>query len=473
MKPFGRARLNTAFFIALAVLLIGCEGRARRPRRPGSTPPAPPTAAPPPAPDAARVPVPRVGPASDFPEGRSPEVETHRLALERARIENALGLPAGALLKQWNTEFRLGIGDQMDISVFGYQQLTGSVSVMPDGTIAPPGLEAVPADGRTREEIEAALRAGYERIGVRNPRFSVSIKSVAQRFVTVVGGGERSSRIQLQGQGTLLETLAQAGWTPGKSTSPRVTLFRMGRQVTLDLKDLVSLRDVNLNLRLKADDVLILADGISPLRISGSVGRAGDLAIPERGYLTAREMLMAVDGVQSGADLTRVLVVHKDGVEETLNLNSALFGSEPLGLKFRAGDLVYIPEAQDTAVYVFGMVRNAGLITAKAPLTYSQALALAEPERFGAVLSSTKLVRGYPDAPEVRTVSADSLLAGGDMTQDPVLQTGDVIYVPESLTSDVVDLVTKLLTPLTTTAQTGINAENAVRLNEKNLRSSK
>lgn len=468
MESRFRFHLFTVSLLALSVLLIGCEGRARRHRGPIAAPPRPPV----PPPTVSVPAAPRPVPVFES-EGRSPEAEAHRLALERARIENALGIPPGSLQKQWSEEFTLGQGDQIDINVFGYQQLSGSVSVMPDGRIAPPGLEAIQAEGRTRQEIEDTLRSGYEQIGVRNPRFSAAIKNVTQRYVTVVGGGDRSSRVQLQGQGTLLETLAQAGWSPGRSTSPRVTLFRMGRQVTLDLKDLISLRDVNLNLRLKPDDVLILAEGPAPLKITGEVGRPGELVVPERGYLTAREMLMAVEGARRTADLTRVLVVHKDGAEETLNLNSALFGSEPLSVRFRPGDLVFVPETADVAVYVFGMVRNAGLITAKAPLTYSQALALAEPERFGAVLSSTKLVRGYPDAPEVRTVSADALLSGGDLTQDPVLQTGDVIYVPESLTSDVVDLVTKVLTPVVSTAQAGAAAQNTIRTNEKTLRGSK
>jgi polysaccharide biosynthesis/export protein len=72
--------------------------------------------------------------------------------------------------------YRLGPGDQLDINVFGADELKGRYTVQDDGTVAMLLIGKVPAEGRTVDELEreisAKLIAGRY---ITKPQVSVSV----------------------------------------------------------------------------------------------------------------------------------------------------------------------------------------------------------------------------------------------------------------------------------------------------------
>jgi polysaccharide export outer membrane protein len=81
------------------------------------------------------------------------------------------------------TPYTLAAGDRLRVIVFGQDSLSNSFSVDSSGHIAMPLIGAIPASGRTPEqlsrEIEARLRNGY----VREPRVSVEVEAYRPFFV--------------------------------------------------------------------------------------------------------------------------------------------------------------------------------------------------------------------------------------------------------------------------------------------------
>ena len=112
------------------------------------------------------------------------------------------------------------------------------------------------------------------------------------------------------------------------------------------------------------------------------------------------------------------------------------------------GDWMFVPASPDISVYVLGMVTRPGQVHRLGSITVSQALSLANHERFGALLSEAKLIRGYPKDPKVVALNLDRLLEKGDVTQDVPMQHGDVLFIPESTTSNVLDFLDRLLRPI-------------------------
>lgn len=86
-------------------------------------------------------------------------------------------------------EYRLGPGDQLRISVFGEESLSGGFLVSPSGTISYPLVGEVPARGKTVIEFAATLgdvlRDGY----VRQPNISVEVVSYRPFFILGEVGG--------------------------------------------------------------------------------------------------------------------------------------------------------------------------------------------------------------------------------------------------------------------------------------------
>ena len=109
------------------------------------------------------------------------------------------------------------------------------------------------------------------------------------------------------------------------------------------------------------------------------------------------------------------------------------------------------------------MVEKPGQHRVSAPVTVSRVIARAVPLKFGAVLSECRVVRGWPEEPEVVMVDADALM-NGDTSQDIVLNEGDVVFIPESFGSDVLDTLGRALGPISGTVTPGVQIYTATQI---------
>ena len=378
-------------------------------------------------------------------------------------VERDLGLPLGSLKEDSGGFYQAEPGDVLSVTFTSHPRLSIDAPVTPDGSIVFPMIGTLPVRGMQREEVEKAVVGAAQKVGVRNPRVSVSVKSVAKKFVMFVAGGLEGRRLEIHGNGTILETLAASGWKPKYGSARRVALLREGRTTIIDMDRITALRELSLNIRVRSNDILIALDQ-DPFRVKGSVGFPGDYAVPPSGRLGLQDAIALAGGLKVPVDMESVRILRRDGRAQTVDLNRYLFGGkaqEPVAI--HPGDTVWVPGARETTVYVFGMVQAPGLLKVTAPVTVSRVLALAKPAQFGAVLSDCKLVRGYPRNPEVVRVNVENLMRG-DQGQDVVMGNGDVLYVPESLGSDVLDTLGRLVGPLSRTVAPSVQLYTASQI---------
>ena len=88
-----------------------------------------------------------------------------------------------ALPAEADTEYRLGAGDTLQITVFGEADLTGSYPVSASGAVDMPLIGAVPADGRTISQLQQALVHALDAKAVRSPNVTVSITTYRPFFI--------------------------------------------------------------------------------------------------------------------------------------------------------------------------------------------------------------------------------------------------------------------------------------------------
>lgn len=124
------------------------------------------------------------------------------------------------------SDFHIGAGDVLHISVWNNKDLERTVTVRPDGMISFPLLDDIPAAGSTTRQLKAKVTAGLKQY-VTNPQVSVVVQTVNSFRVSVLGEVRNPGRYEMHsGQATVLDVLAMAGGLTPYATPSRIHVMR-------------------------------------------------------------------------------------------------------------------------------------------------------------------------------------------------------------------------------------------------------
>lgn len=401
--------------------------------------------------DVIHVPVvePDSAPAQAVPQMKLESVKT------LAEIEQKFGFVPGTLSVASNV--RLIPGDVLSIQFVTHPQFNAEVTIGADGTVVIPKLGSIIAEGKSVEELQREIQIHAEAAGLRSPLVTVNIKTLMKRAVTIAGPSiSKPGRLEIGVNTRLLDALYSSGIDFQKTNIRQIYVVRNGRNALIDLGSILFEHKTELNIVLWDGDLILTAEK-EPVSVAGDVASPGQFPIPPKGYLNIAEALSLAGGMKSTADPLSVTLTRRTGTVEQVNLNNSLFAGNPESVKIMPGDSLFVPSSAQTTVYVFGMVNKPGAISIPAPATVSKALALADPKTFGAVLQNTKVVRNLQAKRDVYTIDAEKLMYKADISQDMRLVPGDVVYVPESGASDVIDTLTRVIPLLTAGTRTYVD----------------
>ncbi len=108
------------------------------------------------------------------------------------------------------TDFRIGVADELMISVWHEPEFSQSVVVRPDGMITLPLLNDVKISGLTTEEAKQLLTEKMKSL-VNDPQVTIIVKAINSRKVWLVGNVARQGVFQLIDKKTVLELISEAG----------------------------------------------------------------------------------------------------------------------------------------------------------------------------------------------------------------------------------------------------------------------
>ncbi|NET47205.1 MAG: polysaccharide export protein [Merismopedia sp. SIO2A8] len=306
---------------------------------------------------------------------------------------------------EWLTsygEYRLGPGDQIAITVFGYEEFTGNWIVLPDGSITLPLIGSLLVDGQTPDIIARVLTQRLDEYLIE-PVVSVSPTVLRPVIVSVSGAVHRPGAIQLRSLSAV-------------NSTPIVT---------------------NTQVQPRLDAVPT---------VSSAIAEAG--------------------GITLNADIRQVIITRSHRGQEsqttTINLWDSLWTEEtPENLILQDGDSIFIPTLDADSnidqrrlvqsnlapevilVQVVGEVRNPGPVMVPPDSTISGAIASAGGRTDDSRLRRVALVRLNPDGSIVQQE-----LDLRDMSDVGQVQSGDVIYVPKRNAASVLDFAARILSPL-------------------------
>jgi len=158
----------------------------------------------------------------------------------------------------------IGPGDSVNIVVWRNPELSMSVPVRPDGKIATPLVEDLPAIGKDAttlaRDIEKAL-AKY----IRDPVVTVIVTGFVGPFseqIRVVGEAAKPQVLAYRQKMTILDVMIAVGGLTDFADGNGATLLRSAdgstKQYGVRLKDLIRRGDISANVEMKPGDILII-----------------------------------------------------------------------------------------------------------------------------------------------------------------------------------------------------------------------
>lgn len=142
-------------------------------------------------------------PPGQTPNAESPSAENKTLPGPQ---KGGQGKPAPDV----KSAFIIGPEDVLAVRVWDEPNLSGPVTVGPDGMISLQLIHEVKAAGLTTSQLEAAL-AEQLKAYRNNPEVSVQVQAVRSRKYLIQGGVGRSGTFPLTGPTTVLEALGNCG----------------------------------------------------------------------------------------------------------------------------------------------------------------------------------------------------------------------------------------------------------------------
>lgn len=248
---------------------------------------------------------------------------------------------AGAPSSGQPPRVQLGVGDSVQILVYGQGDLGATVSVADDGTIPVALVGSVPVAGLSPSEaakrIEEALRNGKF---VNDPHVTISVSQSISQRVSVLGEVGAPGRYAIDGRTTIFELLAQAGGTR-ETSAEEIFLVRTNPDGTsarypIDLKGLVDRSTAMPSQSLQGGDVIIVPKA-ERFYVYGEIKSPGVYRL-ERD-LTVEQAITLAGGVSQTGSLRRVEVkrTSPEGREVTKSVK--------LGDKVQPNDIIRVKES--------------------------------------------------------------------------------------------------------------------------------
>jgi len=353
----------------------------------------------------------------------------------RASADPAPADPANGQIR--SLDYRVGVGDELSISMLGHDEYKADVVVLPDGTFNYPVLGSVHAAGKTIAEITSTLVSGLN--GVMNqPDITVSVIAAVPQTVTIVGAVRTPGNYPFRPGWHILEAVAAAGGPLQDPELTQATLITDGGKstVAINISGLLDGSDPTQNRELHPGDVLLVQPrdpSVAQVQVTGAVVKPGVYSVPGDGA-SIMAVLAEAGGPTPGAALAHAQLMH-NGETRYINLRPMQNTLEdaPTDVKVVAGDVVLIPENQDK-IAVLGAVRAPAVydIPDDQTITVTQALIMAGGPA-SADLKNVHIIRRGPNGANTPiSVNAQDLLSGNGKSQDVAMKPGDVLFVPSA-----------------------------------------
>jgi polysaccharide export outer membrane protein len=216
----------------------------------------------------------------------------------------------------------IGPRDFIEIKVFQDPNLYTKMTVTDDGRITMPLIGKVDVSGLTPTELEGRIKSLLEAKYIQKADVTVTVLEAGSKPISVIGAVTRPGRIGITGNITLIQAITQAGGLAG-GYGRTLYVLRTGangltEQIAIDIDDLMVNGNPDLNLPLRANDVInVPIDGSIAIYVLGEVMHPGSVTFRRSQTPTLLQALAAAGGPTDRASRQVILKRVVSGSEKT------------------------------------------------------------------------------------------------------------------------------------------------------------
>ena len=147
-----------------------------------------------------------------------------------AQEQNIVAKPGGAT----DAQYRLSVGDKINIVVFGQEDVSGEFQIDGAGNITMPLLGQVAAANRTVTQLQAEITAALDRDYIVNPRVSIEVLNFRPFYI--LGQVNTPGSYSYVAGMDVRQAIAIAGGFTRRARTSTVTLIRETGQGTVEIE---------------------------------------------------------------------------------------------------------------------------------------------------------------------------------------------------------------------------------------------
>lgn len=159
--------------------------------------------------------------------------------------------------------YKIGPLDTLNIVVWRNPEVSGVVTVRPDGRISTPLVSDVLAAGKNPSDLALEIQQELSRV-IRDPVVTVVVSTFQGNLtdqIRIVGEASKPQSVAYRQDMSLLDVMIQAGGLTDFADGNGAVLVRGsegGKQYSIRLKDLLKRGDISANVDVKPGDIVIV-----------------------------------------------------------------------------------------------------------------------------------------------------------------------------------------------------------------------
>ena len=171
--------------------------------------------------------------------------------------------PAPALAASADYQYVIGAGDTLNIVVWRNPELSMTVPVRPDGRIAAPLVEDLPALGKDSTTLARDIEKALSKV-IRDPVVTVVVTGFVGPYseqIRVVGEAAKPQVLAYKQKMTLLDVMIAVGGVTEFADGNGASILRTlegNKRYSVRIKDVIKRGDFSANVEMRPGDVLII-----------------------------------------------------------------------------------------------------------------------------------------------------------------------------------------------------------------------
>jgi len=251
---------------------------------------------------------------------------------------------AAARMRTDPSDYLLGSGDLLQITVFESKDLNATVRVSSRGNITLPLLGEIKVKGLTAREAEIQIEKLYQARYIKDPHVSVFVKEHMSQRVTLVGQFKQPGTYEYPSKQSLLDVMALAGGLSDKAGN-MIQIRRHSAApgepnvLVVDLDQLIQEGRTDLNVGINGGDI-IFAPEAGHFFVDGAVRHPGSYPIRKKTRLS--EALVIAGGIRPWGLKDSIVVIRDAGKKGREGFEIDLNNQDSQEMEIKDGDIIVV-----------------------------------------------------------------------------------------------------------------------------------